>query len=114
MPHPIDVLVGTNIRLTRTARGLSQQQLSKSLDISFQQIQKYEQGTNRISASRLWEIADALGVDIPYFFDGANIENREQSPELPDHTIKLAGQINKIQNDAVRSQIVSLIKACAN
>ncbi len=112
MPHPIDVLVGTQVRLARASKGISQQQLGNSLDISFQQVQKYEQGTNRISASRLWEIGQALGVDIPHFFDGAAADARQNSESLPEQTIKLAGQINQIANVAVRNQIVSLIKAC--
>lgn len=112
MPHPIDVYVGTKIRLTRAARGISQQQLSDMLSISFQQLQKYERGINRISASRLWEISQALGVKISYFFEGADAEATEEMEEISTRTIELATQINQISNEAVKSQIVGLIKAC--
>ena len=113
MPHPIDVYVGTKIRLTRAARGISQQQLSDMLSISFQQLQKYERGINRISASRLWEISQALGVKISYFFEGADAEETEEMEEISTRTIELATQINQISNEAVKSQIVGLIKACS-
>lgn len=112
MPHPIDVFVGNKIRLTRAARGISQQQLADKLGISFQQLQKYERGINRISASRLWEVSQALGVPISYFFDGADSGNLEEFEELSTRTIELAAQINQIPNEAVKNQIVGLIRAC--
>lgn len=113
MPHPIDVYVGTKIRLTRAARGVSQQQLSDMLSISFQQLQKYERGINRISASRLWEISQALGVNIAYFFEGAEGDKAEEMEEISTRTIELASQINQISNEAVKNQIVGLIRACS-
>ena len=69
-PHPVDRHVGGRIRAARKARGLSQEGLAVLLDVSFQQIQKYERGANRVSASRLWEMARALGVPPSYFFEG--------------------------------------------
>ena len=112
MPHPIDVYVGTKIRLTRAARGVSQQQLSEMLNISFQQLQKYERGINRISASRLWEISQALGVKTAYFFDGAEEGDVQEIEDMSTRTIELATRLNQISNEAVRNQIVGLIKAC--
>jgi transcriptional regulator with XRE-family HTH domain len=70
-PHPIDRHVGGRVRLRRTLVGMSQEQLGARLGLTFQQVQKYEKGSNRISASRLWEIASALNVPISYFYDGA-------------------------------------------
>ncbi|QQA44365.1 helix-turn-helix domain-containing protein [Pelagovum pacificum] len=70
MKHPVDVHVGKRIRHRRWMNGTTQQQLAESVGIKFQQIQKYETGTNRVSASRLWDIAHALGVGIDFFFDG--------------------------------------------
>ena len=113
MAHPIDIYVGTKIRLTRAARGISQQQLADMLSISFQQLQKYERGINRISASRLWEVSQALGVNIAYFFEGAEGNHAEEIEDISTRTIELATQINQIQNEAVKSQIVGLIRACS-
>lgn len=70
MPHPVDVHVGKRIRHRRWLVGMTQQQLAESVGIKFQQIQKYETGANRVSASRLWDIADALEVEISFFFEG--------------------------------------------
>jgi len=70
-PHPIDVHVGLRIKQRRVELNVSQTKLGDSLDVSFQQIQKYERGTNRVSASSLALIAETLDVPISYFFKGA-------------------------------------------
>ena len=70
MKHPVDVHVGKRVRHRRWMVGMTQQQLGDIVGIKFQQIQKYETGMNRISASRLWDIAQALGVSISFFFEG--------------------------------------------
>ncbi|MEX2518010.1 MAG: helix-turn-helix transcriptional regulator [Paracoccaceae bacterium] len=70
MKHPVDVHVGMRARQRRWMVGMTQQQLGEKVGIKFQQIQKYETGMNRISASRLWDIAAALEVSISYFFEG--------------------------------------------
>ena len=70
MKHPVDAHVGKRIRHRRWTVGMTQQQLADKVGIKFQQIQKYETGMNRVSASRLWDIADALGVQIAFFFEG--------------------------------------------
>ena len=75
MKHPVDVHVGKRIRHRRWMVGMTQQQLADSVGIKFQQIQKYETGMNRISASRLWDISDALGVPISFFFEGLDQRN---------------------------------------
>lgn len=77
MAHPVDIHVGQRIRQRRWLVGMTQQTLANAVGIKFQQIQKYETGANRVSASRLWEIAVALSVSLSYFFDdyGSNIED---------------------------------------
>ena len=81
MPHPVDVHVGKRIRHRRWLVGMTQQQLAESVGIKFQQIQKYETGANRVSASRLWDIADALDVDVSFFFEGLEHEGDEKGSE---------------------------------
>jgi transcriptional regulator with XRE-family HTH domain len=70
MKHPVDVHVGQRVRQRRWMVGMTQQQLGNKVGIKFQQIQKYETGTNRVSASRLWDIAAALDVPVSFFFEG--------------------------------------------
>lgn len=70
MKHPVDVHVGKRVRHRRWMTGTTQQQLAEKVGIKFQQIQKYETGMNRVSASRLWDIAHTLGVDVSFFFEG--------------------------------------------
>ena len=74
MKHPVDVHVGKRIRHRRWMVGMTQQQLGDKVGIKFQQIQKYETGMNRVSASRLWDIATALDVSINFFFEGIEDE----------------------------------------
>jgi len=80
MAHPVDQHVGKRIRHRRWLVGMTQQQLADQVGIKFQQIQKYETGANRVSASRLWDIAKSLQVDISFFFEG--IEGDEVQVEL--------------------------------
>lgn len=81
MRHPVDVHVGKRVRHRRWMVGMTQQQLGDIVGIKFQQIQKYETGMNRISASRLWDIAQALDVSISFFFEG--FEGEVGSAEAP-------------------------------
>lgn len=74
MTHPVDVHVGKRVRHRRWMVGMTQQQLAEKVGIKFQQIQKYETGMNRISASRLWDIAATLGVPVSFFFEGMEAE----------------------------------------
>ena len=78
MKHPVDVHVGKRIRHRRWMLGMTQQQLADAVGIKFQQIQKYETGMNRVSASRLWDIASTLDVSIGFFFEG--IEGATEAP----------------------------------
>lgn len=84
MKHPVDVHVGKRIRHRRWMVGMTQQQLGDKVGIKFQQIQKYETGMNRVSASRLWDIAAALEVPINFFFEGVdeNASGAENSADL--------------------------------
>lgn len=75
MAHPVDIHVGKRVRHRRWLIGMTQQQLAEKVGIKFQQIQKYETGANRVSASRLWDIAEALDVPVSFFFDGIAEEN---------------------------------------
>lgn len=84
MAHPVDVHVGKRIRHRRWMTGVTQQQLADKVGIKFQQIQKYETGMNRVSASRLWDIADALGVSVAFFFEGFRDGAREGGDAPPD------------------------------
>jgi len=77
MTHPVDVHVGKRVRHRRWLIGMTQQQLAEQVGIKFQQIQKYETGANRVSASRLWDMADALDVPVSFFFDGLEDDHKD-------------------------------------
>lgn len=81
MTHPVDIHVGKRVRQRRWLVGMTQQQLAALVGIKFQQIQKYETGANRISASRLWDIANALGCEVSSFFDGLRSGQEGTSPD---------------------------------
>jgi transcriptional regulator with XRE-family HTH domain len=85
MKHPVDIHVGKRVRHRRWLVGMTQQQLAEKVGIKFQQVQKYETGMNRVSASRLWDISDALDVPVSFFFDGlADDKNKaETNSEIP-------------------------------
>ncbi|TFL18867.1 helix-turn-helix domain-containing protein [Jannaschia formosa] len=82
MKHPVDIHVGKRIRHRRWMVGTTQQQLAEKVGIKFQQIQKYETGMNRVSASRLWDIAEALDVPVAHFFEG--LEEGKGGETTPD------------------------------
>ena len=79
MKHPVDVHVGKRIRHRRWMNGTTQQQLAEAVGIKFQQIQKYETGMNRVSASRLWDIANVLKVDVSFFFEGMTSQSKDEA-----------------------------------
>jgi len=83
MSHPVDVHVGKHIRHRRWITGTTQQQLAEAVGIKFQQIQKYETGMNRVSASRLWDIAQALRVPVSFFFEGLDGAAEPPAGDLP-------------------------------
>ena len=86
-PNPIDKHVGSRVRMRRMMLGMSQEKLGGALSLTFQQVQKYEKGTNRVSASKLFEMAEFMKVGIPFFFDGytsATVGVAEEAPAF-DH-----------------------------
>lgn len=84
-PHPVDAHVGQGVRSRRVLRGMTQSVLAEQIGLTFQQLQKYESGANRISASRLWEIAQILDVPVASFFDGLESDSPkgEVMPNVP-------------------------------
>ncbi len=80
MAHPVDIHVGKRVRHRRWMIGMTQQQLAQQVGIKFQQIQKYETGANRISASRLWDIATSLRVNVSFFFEGLDSDAPAEPP----------------------------------
>lgn len=83
MPHPVDIHVGQMIRTTRRTRAMTQQMLAARIGVKFQQVQKYETGANRVSASRLWEIARVLDVPVNHFFDTLDPDSVAERIETP-------------------------------
>ena len=102
MTHPVDVHVGKRVRHRRWLIGMTQQQLAEQVGIKFQQIQKYETGANRISASRLWDIADALDVPVAFFFEGLE-EAQAQDEEVAPAAVPADIMGDKEALDLVRS-----------
>jgi transcriptional regulator with XRE-family HTH domain len=110
-PSAVDVHVGGRVRQRRQGLGLSQEQLGAAIGLTFQQVQKYECGANRIGASRLFDIAGALGVPISFFFegllDGADLESgRFNSREMRD----LVGAYQRINDRTVRKRLLEMAK----
>lgn len=101
MAHEVDVHVGKRIRQRRWLTGMTQQRLAELVGIKFQQIQKYETGANRVSASRLWDIADALEVQVSFFFDGLRSDDAQATPDEQGTPLDLLG--DKEAMDLVRS-----------
>ncbi len=75
IPNPVDKHVGSRVRMRRVLLGMSQEKLGEALNLTFQQVQKYEKGTNRIGASRLSQISKILGVQVAFFFEGAPVDS---------------------------------------
>lgn len=107
----IDHQVGERIRKRRTLLGYTQEQLAESLDISYQQVQKYETGANRVSAGRLFQIAQRLEVPIGYFFEGLGVEFDEAEAGSNRATIDLVRSFNQIGDPAVRNAVAQLLKS---
>jgi transcriptional regulator with XRE-family HTH domain len=104
MPHPVDVHVGKRIRHRRWLVGVTQQQLAEKVGIKFQQIQKYETGANRVSASRLWDIAESLEVDVSFFFAGMESTDADAAPQGAEQSAVPTDLLNdKEALDLVRS-----------
>lgn len=133
-PNPMDAHVGTRVKLRRTMMGMSQEKLGQALGVTFQQVQKYEKGTNRIGAGRMQQISDTLKVPIGYFFEDAPLpqgggesggaatglaDTTAQAPFEADFLASPEGiQLNRafvrIRNPDVRRQIVALVRTIAD
>ena len=130
--NAIDMHVGKRVRLRRTLLGMSQEQLGVTLNLTSQQVQKYESGTNRISASRLWDLSQILDVSVGYFFEDmssqtklasprkANINSKklldqaiERDPMAKRETLELVRTYYSISEPNVRKRLAELIKSVA-
>lgn len=108
MSHPVDVHVGRRLKQIRTLRRMSQTDVARKLNLSFQQIQKYEIGSNRIAASRLYELSTVLGVPTSYFFEGLNGDS--EGEELSDRGIDIVAALAAIDDERIKSRIVTFIE----
>lgn len=129
-PNPVDVYVGSRVRLRRTMLGMSQEKLGELLGLTFQQVQKYERGTNRVSASRLYDLARVLQVPVSHFFEGMPGRVAKASPALAQglredpvvfqregfdgrQAMELMRAFNRISQPKVRKRLFELTKALA-
>lgn len=131
-PNPVDVHVGSRVRLRRTLLGLSQEKLGEAVGLTFQQIQKYERGANRIGASRLFEFSRILDVPVSFFFDdmsdrlaagdmsaNGGLSDQGQQPLEPDpltrrETLELVRAYYRIGDPQVRKRLFELTKSLGN
>lgn len=121
-PNQIDVQVGARIRLRRTVVGMSQETLGKALGITFQQVQKYEKGTNRVGASRLQAISNALQMPVSLFFEDSEGKEPLRS-DFETEMLRFIGSAEglalnrafaRITDTAVRQKVLALVKAIAS
>jgi transcriptional regulator with XRE-family HTH domain len=129
-PNPVDVHVGSRVRLRRTMLGMSQEKLGDAISLTFQQVQKYERGANRIGASRLFELSRVLDVPVSFFFDdmsadtlaarGGRVghlsedgETLELDPMAKRETLELVRAYYRINDPGVRKKVFELAKALA-
>lgn len=127
-PNPVDVHVGGRVRLRRTLLGLSQEKLGEALGLTFQQVQKYERGANRIGASRLYDLSRVLDVPMSYFFEDMGegvasmsprhvtteveeVETGEADPMTKRETLELVRAYYRIGDPTVRKRVYELAKA---
>ena len=126
VPHPVDIHVGKRLRARRTILGVSQEDIGDSVGITFQQVQKYERGLNRIGSSRLYEFSCLLGVGVSYFFEELDGNSSSKDSSLSDgdflfehekfsnkELMSLVKAYQGIDNAKVRKKVLSLVKAIA-
>ena len=112
-PHPVDVHVGGRVKARRTLIGMNQEELGKHLGLSYQQVQKYEKGMDRIAASRLWEISLVLGRPISWFFEGIGKQKRKGDDLLAKReTLKFVRYFSACDPD-VQKHLAAMINAVA-
>jgi transcriptional regulator with XRE-family HTH domain len=122
-PNPVDLHVGARIRMRRKILGVSQERLAEDLGLTFQQIQKYERGANRVSASKLYEIAKSLQSSVGYFFEGLADTTGDGMAEggepfvhdflMTSEGLELAGLFPRITRPKVRRRILELVRSMA-
>src|SRR6478735_6277087 len=126
VPNPIDKHVGSRVRMRRMLAGVSQEKLGEALGLTFQQVQKYEKGANRISASRLQQIAKMLDVPVSFFFEGApsgdmpsgGFSDAASTTYISDFLatsegVQLTKAFVRIKNGQVRRRVIDLVEAIA-
>jgi transcriptional regulator with XRE-family HTH domain len=131
-PNPIDVHVGARVRLRRTLLGMSQERLGEAIGLTFQQVQKYERGANRVGASRLYDLSRVLDVPVSFFFDDlgpvdgnagngaasgfdeAPASGYEADPMVRRETLELVRAYYRIPDQQIRRRLFDLTKAIAN
>ncbi len=126
-PNPIDIHVGQRVRLRRTLMGMSQEKLGDALGLTFQQVQKYERGANRIGASRLFDLAKALQVPVGFFFDDlssdptpvdvdkvGDTKGSNEDPMQQRETIELVRAYYRIANPTARRRLYELARSIAD
>jgi transcriptional regulator with XRE-family HTH domain len=123
--NPIDAQVGSRVRLRRMLVGMSQEKLGELLGLTFQQVQKYEKGVNRIGAGRLFQVARILGVEIPYFYEDVQAELSGAQAGFAEDTVsppvmefvssgeglQLSLAFMKIKDTKVRKRVLELVKS---
>ncbi len=122
-PDPIDIHVGKRVRGRRVGLGISQTKLGQAIGVTFQQIQKYENGANRVGSSNLYKIAKSLGVEVAYFFEGIEEATRglsesrqsqfEEDPLRSREAIELMHNYYRIGDQSVRKRLFQFVKALA-
>jgi transcriptional regulator with XRE-family HTH domain len=126
-PNPIDIHVGARVRLRRMILGLSQESLGKSLGLTFQQVQKYEKGVNRVGASRLFQLSNLLDVPVQFFYDDYDVKTGSRSfgmaePDIGDAFMKfvnspegvqLCRHFSAIEDPQVKKRVLDLVKSIA-
>jgi transcriptional regulator with XRE-family HTH domain len=117
-PNPIDKHVGSRVRMRRKMLAMSQEKLGAALRLTFQQVQKYERGTNRMGASRLQQMSDILQVPVEFFFEGAPnasapLGSNESTFISNSDGLRLIGAFMRIDNAALRRRIVMLVQEIA-
>ena len=113
-PDPIDIHVGQQLRRARQSVGMSQTKLGESGGLSFQQIQKYESGKNRIAASRLYRIAESIGLPVAYFFEGLDNGGDTHAEGSHRKGLELVRYFFAIRDPACRERVFQLAKTLAN
>jgi transcriptional regulator with XRE-family HTH domain len=119
--NPVDVQVGNRVRIRRMLIGMSQEKLGEMLSLTFQQVQKYEKGVNRIGAGRLYDVSRILGVPIDYFYEGISNQPASHGEDAPPvmefvssgEGLQLSLAFMKIKDSKVRKRVLDLVKSLA-